>query len=280
MPGYFPRYIAVLKDAFREFQKDQGTLYAAAISFFGLISIIPLFLLAIGVFGYIIGSYDTALQSVLDFAQNFIPTSTEVVRAKLQSLSHQSGLLSGLGLIGLLWAGMQVFVILQQVMNIALGVKQPVGFFRARVIALLMVVVTYLLLGISIVATSLADALRHIEPPPGITLGEIKLFWDVGGILLPLILTLLAFTLVYKYLSTECVATKGAIVGAVTAGVLFELAKQAFRWYVVNIAHFSRIYGSLAGIVVIVFWIYYLSIIVVLGAEVASVWTRRNLSKD
>jgi membrane protein len=66
------------------------------------------------------------------------------------------------------------------------------------------------------------------------------------------------------------------LTGGITAGLLFELAKNVFRWYVIHFADFTRVYGSLGSVIVLVIWIYYVSMILVLGAEVACVCARRK----
>ncbi|MHB0997919.1 MAG: YihY/virulence factor BrkB family protein [Armatimonadota bacterium] len=271
------KIFAFIRDVIDEFNQDHATLFAAAISFFEMLSIIPLILLAVGVFGYIIGSYETALESIMSFIRNYVPVSTDELDTYLQNLSRQSGLLSGLGLLGLLWAGTQVFVILQQVMNVALGERREVGFIRSRGIALIIVAVTGILFLLSIALTSLLTAARHYELW-GIQSDGLKPLWDFIGILLPIVISILAFTLIYKYLSTRDVGIKAALAGGITAGLLFELAKYLFRLYVMNIANFHAVYGSLGSVIVLVIWIYYVSIIAVLGAEVASVYFRRYSS--
>ena len=62
----------------------------------------------------------------------------------------------------------------------------------------------------------------------------------------------------------------------ITAGVLFELARFAFPWYVKHIVNYSLIFGSLGSVIMLVFWTYYMSVITVFGAEVASVCARRE----
>ena len=270
------RVFSFIKDVFVEFSEDRGPLFAAAISFYGLISLIPLLLLGIAAFGYVIGS-EAARQQVVSFAKDFIPTGTEVLEQNLENLSKQSGLLGGLGLLGLLWTGSQVFVILQQVMNVALGAEKRVGFLRARAVALGTVVVVGALVGLSIGITSLLTAMRsfHVEPW-GIRIDGLRFVWDFLGILLPVFISILAFTLVYKFLPRKNIGIAAPIIGGVTAGLLFEAAKHAFGWYVANIANFNRVYGSLGGVVILVLWIYYVSVITVLGAEVASVHSKQT----
>ena len=263
-----------IHDVFVEYKRDHGNLFAAAISFFGLISFIPLILLGVGVFGIIIGSYDMALETVLKFARDFIPIDIYDIETYLRGLSNQSKVLSGLGLLGLLWSGSQVFVILQQVMNVALDVKESVSFLRGRWVALIIVASAGMLFLFSIAFTSAMIAARHYRVV-GFQADDFRFFWDFISILLPIIISTLAFTLIYKYLPTKTIGTSGPIAGGITAGILFEIAKYLFRFYVIHVAQFHAVYGSLGSVLMLVIWIYYVSVIAVLGAEVASVYVKR-----
>lgn len=261
------------REVWNEFHIDRGTLFAAAISFFGVISLIPLILLAIGIFGYFIGSKQ-ALQHVLMFIDNYVPTGTDVLQGYVEGLSKNAGLISGIGLLGLLWAGTQVFVIIQQVMNIALGSTRHVGFFRGRGMAVILVLVAGALFILSIGITSLLAALKQIEPAYfADTIGKI---WRFSGVLVSFIISVLAFIFIYKFTPTESIGMSGPTYGGLTAGFLFEAAKYIFKWYVTSVPNFSRVYGSLGSVVVLVVWIYYMSLITVIGAEVASVYARRR----
>lgn len=264
-------------EVIQEFIQDKGSLFAAAISFFGLISLIPLLLLAVGVLGYIIGSYDTALQKVLSFAGNLIPVGADTLAENLRMLSRQSDLLSGIGLLGLLWVGIQVMVILQQVMNVALGSEKQMSFLRVRVMALGMVIVAGVLFALSIGITSMLTAVRHYQAELfGVGTQDLKVVWDFFAIIASAVVSILAFTFIYRFLPANHIGTTGPVIGGITAGLLFDVAKHVFRWYVTNYADFSRVYGSLGSVVILVVWIYYVSIIMVLGAEVASVYARRE----
>ena len=274
MVGTAKRAFSFIKEVWGEFTEDRGLLFAAAISFYGLISLIPLMLVAIAVLGHITGSSETARQEVISFARGVIPVGIEELEQNLKALGEQSGLLGGLGLLGLLWIGSQVFVTLRQVMNIALGSAKHIGFVRGRLVALAMVVVTGILIFISVGVTSILTALSHYETIFGYTFDtESVLRWL--GTVVTIFTSILAFMLAYKFLPIRNIGTMGPVFGGLTAGLLFEAAKYAFSWYVTNLANFSRIYGSLGGVVILVLWIYYVSVIAVLGAEIASVYARR-----
>ena len=274
MVGAAKRAFSFIREVWHEFVEDRGLLFAAAISFYGLISLIPLLLLAIAVLGYITGSSETARQEVISLARQFIPVGIEELERNLQALSRESGLLGGLGLLGLLWIGSQVFVTLQQVMNIALGSAKHISFLRGRLVALAIMVVTGALIAISIGVTSVLTALSHFETVGGYTF-NLEPLLRLLGTFATIVASILAFMLAYKFLPTKNIGTAGPVWGGLTAGLLFEAAKYAFSWYVRNLVNFNRIYGSLGGVVILVLWIYYVSVIAVLGAEIASAHARR-----
>lgn len=266
---------AFIRDVFAEFKRDHGTLFAAAISFFGLVSFIPLMLLSVGVFGYVIGSHDVAFDAVIASTHEFLPISTNEIETYLRGLSNQSSVLSGLGLLGLLWSGTQVFVILQQVMDVALGVKEGVGFLRGRGVAVIIAAFAGILFTLSIALTSLLTAASRYRLA-GFDPAGLRTVWDSIGVLLPILMSTLAFTLIYKYLPTRSIGTLGPVVGGATAGLLFEIAKFIFKLYVINFPSFHIVYGSLGSVVLLIVWIYYASVIAVLGAEVASAFVRHT----
>lgn len=263
--------LAFILDVFIEYKRDRGTLFAAAISFFGLISFIPLMLFAVGVFGYIIGSYERAFDTVMSFAKDFLPISSNDIDTYLRGLSSQSTLLSGLGLLGLLWAGIQVFVILQQVMNIALGIEENVGFFYGRLKAVIVVAIAGMLFIVSIVLTSFVTAASHwriLHP----SIININWFWDFMGVLIPILMSILAFTVLYRYLPSKNIGTVPPFIGGITAGLLFELAKYIYQIFIVKFANYHVVYGSLGSVILLVIWTYYVSVIAILGAEVTSTY--------
>jgi membrane protein len=97
-------------------------------------------------------------------------------------------------------------------------------------------------------------------------------FWNFMGILIPIIMSILAFTILYRYLPSRNIGNVAPIIGGATAGLLFELAKYIYRIFVVNFANYHVVYGSLGSVVLLVIWTYYVSVIAILGAEVTSTY--------
>lgn len=268
-----------LRDVFAEFSQDNGSLVAAATAFFGLLSLIPLLLLAIGALGYVIGS-DRAFTVVEGRIADYFPVGTEELRVNLAAIRNSPGVVSGLGLLGLLWTGSQIFVILQKAMNIPLGIKWQMSLLKTRLRAIALVLAAGVLFVLSIGITWSIAAVRAFDIGiPGATDG-LDPIWNLLGTLVPVVLSVVMFLIIYKYLPAVNMGTTGPLIAGISAGILFELAKWLFGLYATRFAGFTAVYGSIGGAVVLMLWIYYVSLITVIGSEVASVYRTREESRE
>jgi membrane protein len=81
------------------------------------------------------------------------------------------------------------------------------------------------------------------------------------------LLIFLVFLLLYKFIPNTKTYWRGVWPGALLVALLFELARTLFIFYLDNIANYQLIYGSITSIIVLLVWIYYSSLIMILGAE-------------
>ncbi|MCE5199768.1 MAG: YihY/virulence factor BrkB family protein [Armatimonadota bacterium] len=254
------------KTVIREYSADNGTLMAAAISYFIFLSLIPLLLLAIAVVGLLLGSPANAERLIVgQFGQY---AATPGTRGIIEQVVRGSSAATGIGIIAFLWSGTSVIVILEMVLNQAWEVNQKRGFVAQRLLAIGVLIVLGALFGLSFGLTTAITAIRSLDVPIP---GGLSWIWDLLGYLIPPIITILTFTLLYKVLPNTRVPWRSALIGGIFAGILWEIAKIGFSFYVTNIANYSRVYGSLAGVILLLLWIYYSSIITILGAELSSV---------
>lgn len=270
------------KQLSNEFSTDNSSLVAAAISYYVFLSMIPILLLAIAVFGFVLGSEQAAIDRLIRYLSQNMPVLADggagSVEPLVRDIVEGSSAAAGFGIIALLWAGSQAFVNLEKAVNIAWD-SQPRGFFKQRLIAIGLLIAVGLLLLISFGITTAANAIQSYEI---ILVGQnlSKAFgtvWRFISILLPLIVNIATFTLIYKLLPNTRVPLLAAAVGGLVAGLLWELAKQGFSWYITNFANYSAVYGSLATIILLLLWIYYTAIVLILCAQISAIYYRRYI---
>jgi membrane protein len=87
------------------------------------------------------------------------------------------------------------------------------------------------------------------------------------------------FLVVYRYLPVRRIPWRTAIVAATFAALAHESLKYGFSWYATEVADYTSTWGNLATVAVLFFWIYYESVVFILGGEVAQVYTMRKARK-
>jgi membrane protein len=112
----------------------------------------------------------------------------------------------------------------------------------------------------------------------GLILGHhsrhLEMVWDAVGWAFPAGVTFVAFSLLYRYIPDVKHGLHDVWPGAVVAALLFEAAKHGFTVYVANFSRYELVYGALGAVMLFLLWIYLSAMILLLGAELASVWER------
>ena len=261
-------WLSLLRATGRGFQNDDGPTMAAAIAYYALFSFFPVVLLMVTVSSFFFSSA-TAQKEVIAWAERYIPTSGDLIRANISQVLRVRGTVSMVALLGLLWSASSVFTALDRAINKAWDVTELRPFWRQKLLAFSMIVGAGGLLLVSIVSTTFFSVIRRLRLPlAGWQLfGQGSMFPSLLSTLLPVILTLLIFLLLYKILPNTTVRWSDVWLGALLTGLGWELAKYLFTWYLANFASYNLVYGSVALIIAFLAWSYYTGLILVLGAE-------------
>lgn len=265
-------YKTWLKETFlHTFYIDNCSLLAAGISFYALLSVIPLFLVFLSAAGFILHSSEEALGAVLILLIKTFPTSTTAVFELLSHLIQKKAVFGVIGLAGLIWAASRIFSVVENAMNIVWKVKKGRAYWHSKFISLVLVPIAVLVMLSSIAFTAFYTVARHLTIPLiHLKLSEATSVSRLFAILFPLILGFILFFLIYKIIPNRKVDARAALIGAICSSTMWEGAKFLFDIYIKNYAHFEKIYGSFGTLVVFLIWIYYSAFIILMGAEIGS----------
>ncbi len=256
-----------------QFNQHNCPVMAAGMSFFGILSLVPLTLLAVSLLGYILGSSGDAQQFVSKLLFENFPKSAKEMLSQVDRIiaSPERTLVNGLSLLGLMWSGMRFFNILQRVLNtIWVGATQR-RFLRGRVVAFGIFVVAGLLFWISFVLTSLMVTARELDLAfRGVKLGDIHRFWLTVEFATPLVASAIVLFLVYLFVPHARVSLRAASIGAIFAAIFLQLSRWLFSFVMAKFDVYGRVYGPLASFIVFMSWLYLSMTIVLMGAELGS----------
>ena len=263
---------------------------AAALSYYTLLSLAPLVLMAVGVAGLVFERTAVEEKLVSEMHDLVGAAGAEVTRAVLQRAqdAEQETLSLVLGLAVLLVGATTVFVQLQSALNRIWRVEPHEtqsmvravlwGFLKERLLSIAMVLAIGFLLLVSLLVsagiTALADTSRLV-------LGEGLLLVIAFNLLSSVAVATLLFALIFKVLPEADVAWEDVWFGAITTAVLFTLGKGVIGLYLGR-AGIGSAYGAAGSLVVMTVWVYYASLILFFGAELTYFRSRsrRPSSRD
>ena len=274
----------------RVYQKsleDNIFFMAGAISYNLLIAVVPLVLLAVGLWGYVLSArYGEPSEAMVGFLQNYIPAMGGDIDLLAEIESGINGLVAsraGYSMVGFslfVWLSTRLVSTLRVALREVFDIAADRGVVRGKVFDLQVVVLGGVLLLSNVVITVVLQSLGGWGTDfLGIPEGLFGSTERALATLLAFVSTWALFALVYWYVPARRISWRTAWVAATVMAVSYELMKWGFGWYVTSVADYRSAYGNLATIVVLLFWIYYVSVVFVLSGEVAQVYTMRKARK-
>jgi membrane protein len=259
----------VLKKTGQSFFQDNGFFLAMGLAFNLLLYFVPLSLLMISVLGYTVLESERAMAEVQSVVRQFLPHSEQAFADNLKAIISDRGLLGLVGFFFFLIFSSTLFGSMRHVLNIVFKANRRRGFFHGVGHDFLMMLITALLLILAITVASLLALARPFgaEQLPIMT-PVLEAFLSVVGNLFAWLFLFAIFYVFYRFAPARTLHRRDLLVASLSATILFELARWVFSRYVIFARDALAVYGALAGLMFFFFWLYYASIIFVLGAEI------------
>lgn len=268
-PRDIPRrgWFQILKRAWKEAKADQVPLIAAGVAFYAFLAIFPALIAAVLLYGLLADPSQVASQ--VDRVGKALPSSAQsLLSDQLTSLTSTSQQSLGIGLVialaGALWSASGGMGNLITAVNIGYDEEEDRGFVRRKGLSLLMTLgaIVFVVVAIALVAV-LPAVLNALGLPPVLRVGVEVVRW------LGLVVAMMAaLGVLYRVApDRDAPRLRWVSVGAVTATVLWVIASAGFSLYVDRFSSYGKTYGSLAGVVVLLLWLWISAYVVLLGAE-------------
>jgi membrane protein len=263
---------AILKRTVKQFSDDQLTTWAAALTYFGVLSLFPMLLALVSLLG-VIGP--SATQPLLDNLSSVAPgPAKDILTNVLNSLESNKGgstVALIIGLAAAIWSASGYISAFMDASNNVWDVPEGRPIWKKLPVRLGVTVVLLVLL----TATALAVVFTGpIAQKVGDIIGLGATFVDVWNIAKwPILLLIVSFMISLLYWACPNVKQPGfpwVTPGGLVAVILWLAASALFALYVANFSSYNKTYGSLGGVIVFLTWLWITNIIVLLGAELNS----------
>ncbi len=262
-----------IKRASKEFSDDDMTTYAAAVSYQIFFSLFPFIIFLLALLGFL------RLQQVFDFllqqSNTVLPGSAQTMLSDIvnQVRSQASGGIMSFGVIVALWSASSAVRMAMHALNVAYDVedrpawkKIPLSILYALILAALLIVSAGLLFAGPSIVEPIFQAVGL-----GSVISLLTTLWAFLRIPVAVLLLMLAVALIY-WLFPNVAGQPFRFVtpGAVIAVIVWILASLGFSYYVANFSSYSKTYGALASVIVLLLYFFISAIILLFGAEINS----------
>jgi membrane protein len=263
----------VLRKTMHEFTDDQCTDLAAALTYYAVLAIFPAALALVSILG-VVGQSEKAVSTVVDTLK---PLVSEQMLGTIQpaleqiSSSNSAGFALVIGLVLALWSASGYVGAFGRAMNRIYEIGEGRPFWKLRplmlVLTLVAVVLTAVVLLMLIVSGPVAKSIGDV-----IGLGDTAVtVWQFAK--WPVLLVVVILIVALLYYATPNVKQpkfRWISVGAFVAIFVWVVASVAFAFYVANFSSYNKTYGSLAGVVVALLWLWITNLALLFGAELDS----------
>ncbi len=276
-PGksFLLKQLRVIVLSVRGFVEDQCKFRASALTFFSLLSIVPVLALMFGIakgFGLQKRVENAILNNLQDFenVEGYEKMAENIISFSNSLLERTSGgLIAGIGVVFLFWTIIKLLGNIENSFNNIWGVKKPRHLGRKFSDYLSVILICPILLVISsslnvAITTHVKDFIANFDVP-----NIISALILLSLRLLPFITIWLTFSFVFIFMPNTKVKLKSAFASAVVSGTLFVIAQKLYVIFQVGSAKYSAIYGSFAALPLFLLWLQISWLIVLFGGELS-----------
>ncbi len=255
--------------------KDDIFALSAQLAYYLILSFFPFLIFLMTVIGF--SELDS--MEVVGSLRNILPSNVYhlVYSTIVEIIETQSTGLLGASILLVIWSSSSAFRAVIKGLNKAYGIKEDRTFIKRAFIAILctfaLVFVIILTLIMLVFGKLIGELLVLYLPFESI----IERVWNLLRYVIVIIVMICVFAAIYRYTPSKRIHWKNTFPGAIVCTLGWLTVSVGFAFYINNFSNYSKLYGSLGAVIVLITWLYITSMLVIIGGEVNSVLViRRN----
>ncbi|WP_406390681.1 YihY/virulence factor BrkB family protein [Streptomyces sp. NBC_00887] len=262
-------WMAVLSGTLKEFKDDELTDRAAALTYYGVLALFPALLVLLSLLGI---AGESATKQVLDNLQKLTPGSArDVLSNAVQQLQGDSGVGSLLAIVGpavAIWSASGYVAAFIRTSNAVYDVPEGRPVWKVLPLRLALTITLMILAVVSALIVVFTGGLAR-QAGAALGIGDTALtVWSIAK--WPVLVLLVTIMIALLYWAAPNVKGRGftwVTPGSFLALVIWMVASAGFAFYVANFASYNKTYGTLAGVIVFLVWLWITNLAILLGLE-------------
>lgn len=245
--------------------EDRCPQIAGNLTYTTLLALVPVFVIAVAVLSSAPFFEDVMAQVKIFLLLNLMPEiAGKIITVYMAEFSSNAKRLTTLGLIAVFVLSVLLMLIVDRSLNAIWRVRRSRPYWRSVIGYVALLLAGPLLIGASLSITTYLMTLS-------LSVTSVAPEWNSRLVrIVPIILTTIAFLLIYRIIPHRHVPWRHALFGAAIAAVLFEVSKDLFTLYVSFAPTYSLVYGAFVAVPIFLIWIYLSWMVILLGAELTA----------
>ncbi len=251
---------------FTRFIEERCPQIAGSLTFTALLALVPLITIALTVISAFPVFTGVSVQFREFILSNLVPDSAgRVISVYTQQFADNAATLTAVGIVFLAVTSIMLMMTIDRALNTIWRVKRQRSVLSSVLIYWMLLTTGPVLIGASLSLTSwiLSVSMGIVGEVPGANVALLKL--------VPIVLTSLAFALIFLAIPNRHVRLLDALIGGIVAGLAFEVMKRGFAYYITQVPTYTLVYGTFASFPIFLVWIYLSWLVILFGAVISAV---------
>jgi YihY family inner membrane protein len=265
----------------KAFRANQGLLLAGAVAYYALLSIVPLLILAVIALSHVIGQAQL-LETLSIYLEWIVPGQSRPIVEELKGFLEHRSVVGWVLLLTMIFFSSLAFTVLENAMSV-IFIHRVATRRRPFLISALLPYGYIVLLGAGLLLiTIVSGGLRAMGDRSILLAGHAWSLNDVSGVLLYLLGVageVSVLTAVYMVMPVGRLSLRHALIGAVTAALLWEVTRHVIVWYFGTLSQVNVVYGSLSTAIVVLLTFEIAATLLLFGAQVIAQYERIGLDR-
>jgi membrane protein len=276
--------VQTVKRTVTEFKEDNLTDWAAALTYYSVLSIFPAIIALVSIVG-LVGDPKTITKELTDIVSSIGPASAaDTLKEPIENVTSSkgsAGILLIVGIAGALWTASGYVGAFMRASNSIYEVEEGRSFVKLRPLQMLVTLLLVLMLALVLLALVVTGPIAE-QVGSALGVGDTAVtVWDIAKWPVLVVMVLFMFALLYYSApNAKLRGFKWVTPGSLLAIVVWLVASAAFALYVANFGSYNKTYGALGGVIVFLVWLWLTNVAILLGAELNAEHERSHELKE